>query len=98
MDETKPGLVRLGFQPEPKDRGTIGILMPCLAVLVLNVWTLFHVNIPLEGEATYLSWLRRVKIWVINLIVHDGVATLAFSQWRDAKRHVANMRKEDTYG
>lgn len=30
-----------------------------------------------EGESTHLFWLYQVKIWIITLVVPDGIATLA---------------------
>ncbi|KAF7531266.1 hypothetical protein G7054_g9032 [Neopestalotiopsis clavispora] len=90
-------LVYQGFHPDPNGRGTLGILFPCLGVLVLNAWALFHVNIP--GPTAKLnrprSWLHRIKIWFMTIIVPDGIATVAYSQWRNARR--ASRKIQETH-
>ena len=80
----------IGFTPESPDRGTFGILNPCLAVLFLNTWTVFHVNIPSERllRSRTRWWAHRLKIWIITIIVPDGISTVAFNQWREARRSI----------
>ena len=77
-----------GFVPESGGRGTFGILNPCLAVLFLNTWTVFHINIPSPYDSSRRRWAHRLKIWIITIIVPDGISTVAFSQWREARRSV----------
>ncbi|KAJ9604665.1 hypothetical protein H2200_010779 [Cladophialophora chaetospira] len=84
----------VGFTPESSDRGTFGILNPCLAVLFLNTWTVFHVNIPSERllRSRRRWWLHRLKIWIITIIVPDGISTVAFNQWREARRSIRTIQ------
>ena len=81
-----------GFVPESGGRGTFGILIPCLAVLFLNTWTVFHINIPSRFDSPRRRWAHRFKIWIITIIVPDGISTVAFSQWRQARQSVAEIR------
>lgn len=86
--EIVPGLVE-----EPNGRGTFSILWACLAVLLLNTWTVLHLNIPPPGQ----RWLRRCfhkcKWFIICAIVPDGMVVNAYAQWRAAKKSVRDMRR-----
>jgi hypothetical protein len=81
-----------GFVAESGGRGTFGILNPCLAVLFLNTWTVFHINIPSRDESLGRRWAHRVKIWIITIIVPDGISTVAFNQWRQARHSVKTIQ------
>ena len=82
-----------GFVPEPDGRGTFGILIPCLAVLFLNTWTVLHLNIPPAKDGLLRRFVHRFKMWLVCLIVPDAIATIAFKQWREARRSVPRMQK-----
>jgi len=57
INETEPSWV-----PEPKGRGTLGLVLPCLITLALCVWTTIHVNVNPEPTkrrmfAFKVAWL-----------------------------------------
>lgn len=81
-----------GLVQDPDGRGTLNIVWSCLAVLLLNTWTVLHLNI-----SPYRGWWRRclhkVKWWIVCLICPDGLAVSSFEQWRSARESVTRMRK-----
>lgn len=82
-----------GFVSEPDGRGTFSIVWSCLAVLVLNTWTVLHLNIPDPTWTDSRKLLHKGKWWIICTIVPDGVVVGAYNQWRCARSSVAEMKK-----
>lgn len=81
-----------GFVREPDGRGTFGILFSCLAVLLLNTWTVLHLNIP-PRTTPWRQYLHKVKWWAIAMICPDGLAVSACEQWRNARTSVKVLKK-----
>jgi len=82
----------VGFRPEPDGRGTLGILLACLAVLLLNTWTVFHPNIPPLGQRERRLWLHKFKCFASAVAAPDAIAAMACSQWRYARRATKELQ------
>lgn len=80
-----------GFVKGPDGRGTFDILWSCLAAVLLNTWTVLHLNIP-----PYDHWWRRfvhkAKWWIICMVCPDGLVVNSWEQWRNARRSVTTMK------
>jgi hypothetical protein len=81
-----------GFVQDPNGRGTFSILWSCLAVLLLNTWTVLHLNIP-PHQSPWRNYLHKVKWWIIALICPDGLAVSSCEQWRNARTSVKALKK-----
>ncbi|KAL2061799.1 hypothetical protein VTL71DRAFT_7177 [Oculimacula yallundae] len=81
-----------GFVREPDGRGTLNILLSCLTVLLLNTWTVLHLNIP-PHTSPWRNYLHKVKWWIVALICPDGLAVSSCEQWRNARRSVKALKK-----
>lgn len=79
---------------EPDGRGTWGILWPCIAVLILNTWTVLHLNIPPENRNSWRNLLHKIKWWIICAMVPDGVCVNAFAQWRASRKSATSFKKK----
>jgi hypothetical protein len=82
-----------GFVSDPNGRGTFSILLSCLAVLLLNTWTVLHLNIP-PHRSPWRNYLHKCKWWIIALICPDGLAVSSAEQWRNAKRSVKRLKSK----
>lgn len=69
---------------EPDGRGTWGILWPCIAVLILNTWTVLHLNVPPNNRNGWRNLMHKCKWWIICAVVPDGICVNAFAQWRSS--------------
>lgn len=81
-----------GFVQDPNGRGTLSILLSCLAVLLLNTWTVLHLNIP-PHNTPWRNYLHKVKWWIIALVCPDGLAVSSCEQWRNASKSVKALKK-----
>ena len=81
-----------GFVREPDGRGTLSILLSCLTVLLLNTWTVLHLNIP-PHSTPWRNYLHKVKWWIVAMICPDGLAVSSCEQWRNARRSVKALKK-----
>lgn len=80
------------FVEDPNGRGTLSILLSCLSVLMLNTWTVLHLNIP-PHSTPWRNYLHKAKWWIIALICPDGLAVSSCEQWRNARRSVRALKK-----
>ncbi len=64
----------------------MSILYSCLAVLLLNTWTVFHPNIPPKDQNKYRKWVHVFKVISSATVAPDAISTVAFSQWRCARK------------
>lgn len=66
------------FHPEPRLRGTIGLLLSCFLTLILCIWSSIHPNVP----GTSRRWYGRIGIktsWmVMALLAPEMVSTLFY--------------------
>lgn len=81
-----------GLVQDPDGRGTLSILWSCSAVLLLNTWTVLHLNIP-PHDGWWRRYLHKLKWWIICLICPDGLAVSSYEQWRNARRSVKSLEK-----
>lgn len=80
-----------GFVLDPNGRGTLGILFSCLSVLLLNTWTVLHLNIP-PHKSPWRNYLHKTKWWIVAMICPDGLAVSSCEQWRNARRSVKELK------
>ncbi|KAF8248679.1 hypothetical protein K440DRAFT_642097 [Wilcoxina mikolae CBS 423.85] len=73
--------------PQPKYRGSWGILWSCTLTLVLCVYNAIHLNVPAHDEGRYFNrfYLRAFKWTLVALIVPEAVLLFAGLQWYEAK-------------
>ena len=76
----------VGWQPEPKSRGTFNILSTCLITITLCVWTVVHMDLPEKGQDNGHGFIRRKSKWVlVGLLAPEIVVASAWDQRQDAK-------------
>jgi hypothetical protein len=64
----------VGWAPEPRGRGTIGLLWSCFATLFLGTWTAIHPNLPgLKQKKISIFW-RRIEYVVFCLVAPELTA------------------------
>ena len=90
--------MRYGFVPEPRGRGTCGILWTCLTTLFLCTWTVQHLNVGSLNESRWRKSLRKTKWMTITLIAPEYTTVLALHQYLQARRTVATMQSLPDYG
>jgi hypothetical protein len=72
------------WRPEPKGRGTMGILVPCLTTLSLCVWTAIHLNV--NPQQTRLRGLAFKLLWLfLGIFAPEYVLYCAFIQFMEAR-------------
>lgn len=71
------------FVPEPRGRGTVGLLVSCVLTIILCVWTAVHVNI-LANRTPWNSSVQKLKWVVIGLLTPEVILWAAFEQWCNA--------------
>ena len=71
-----------GWVSDPDTRGTFRLILSCLIILSLCVWSALHLNVPAPKESS-LKRLGRKTLWVImGVLAPEFVLFTAFSQWR----------------
>ncbi|KAI4287570.1 MAG: hypothetical protein L6R35_003175 [Caloplaca aegaea] len=83
----------VGFVHEPNGRGTLGIVWTCLTVIVLNTWTVLHVNIPPSRWRSWHMYLHKLKWALVTVLIPEGILAIAFTQWRHARNTIPKMRR-----
>jgi len=75
--------VEYGYVPEPKGRGTVGILWSCLTTFLLSVWTAMHPNI--TPNATLSDRVLHKFFWaIITVLFPELILLRSCSQWMEA--------------
>jgi len=72
------------FTPEPKGRGTWGLLFSCSVTFGFCVWTVVHPNVP-QGNSPWYRFCYRVALMVVSIIAPAGVMVCAFDEWHQAR-------------
>ncbi|KAI5812111.1 hypothetical protein BZA77DRAFT_270527, partial [Pyronema omphalodes] len=75
---------RFRFEPEPKGRGTVGILLSCTFTFLFCIWTVVHPNV-LPDSTLWTRSIYKAVSMVIAAINPEGVVISAYGQWRDAR-------------
>ena len=60
------------WRPEPKERGSFGVLSSCLTTIGLCVWTVVHLNIPEHGRSSRHVWMKALFL-VLGLFAPELV-------------------------
>jgi hypothetical protein len=74
----------VGWTPEPRGRGTIGLLWSCFATIFLCTWNAIHPNLPALNESKFRVVGRRIGYVIICLLAPEFVALLALENLADA--------------
>ncbi|KAK4108126.1 hypothetical protein N656DRAFT_453762 [Canariomyces notabilis] len=80
------------WRPEPRERGTFGILSTCIVTLGLCVWTAIHLNLPAHGDTMMKQQWCKVRLDVAGLPRSRNVAYTAFRQYTTAWRLQHKMK------
>lgn len=83
----------VGFVEEPTGRGTLNIVWTCLTVIVLNTWTILHLNIPPEEWRTWRIYLHKLRWAATAVFIPEGILAIAFTQWQHAHSTIPEMRQ-----
>ncbi|KAI4114677.1 MAG: hypothetical protein LQ345_004587 [Seirophora villosa] len=83
----------VGFVHEPNGRGTLEIVWTCLTVIVLNTWTVLHINIPPPQWNPWRMYLHKLKWAFVTVMIPEGILGIAFTQWRHARNTIPKMRR-----
>lgn len=71
--------------PEPRGRGTAGILFSCVITITLCVWTAIHIDI--IPNPTKRKLFARKMLWMfMSLLAPEVVLFCAFRQWLNARK------------
>jgi hypothetical protein len=79
----------VGWAPEPRGRGTIGLLWNCFVTIFLCTWSAIHPNLPGLNE-TKSSIISRRVYYVIGCLV-----TPEFSAWLAMDNLVSAMQTRE---
>jgi hypothetical protein len=87
--------------PEPKTRGSWGILSSCIVTISLCVWTAVHLNIPEHTKKRLEPWafwkspqLHRKVLWLLlGLLAREIVAYTAWGQRQQAEALMKDVNK-----
>jgi hypothetical protein len=65
---------------DPSGRGTWSLLSSCTITLGICVWTSIYLNLPSQGERSWVRWARKVKWLFIAILAPEIVVFIAFQQ------------------
>jgi hypothetical protein len=74
----------VGWTPEPRGRGTIGLLWSCFATIFLCTWNAIHPNLPALNESKFKIVGRRIRYILLCLLAPEWVASIAMNDLADA--------------
>lgn len=74
----------LGWQPQPRGRGTFQIILSCALTLGLCVWTAIHPDVR-SGKTSYERVRHKLWLAVLALFVPEIVVSLAWGEWRETR-------------
>ena len=70
--------------PEPKQRGTFGIISFCLSTLIICIWSTLHFNIPIRRYTATRRFLIQVSWMFIALLAPEFLLFLAITERSNA--------------
>ncbi|KAH0606079.1 uncharacterized protein H6S33_003740 [Morchella sextelata] len=76
-------LGKVAWHPEPKGRGTIGILISCTATYIFCIWTSIHPNIMPETTKTCRTFYKTV-LTSVSIVLPPGIMVCAMGELYDA--------------
>jgi hypothetical protein len=78
---------------DPSGRGTWSLLSSCTITLGICVWNSIHLNLPSQGERSWVRWARKIKWLFIAILVPEAVVYNAFQQWMVASDFLKKLKK-----
>lgn len=87
--------IELAWIPQPRGRGTWGLLFNCVFTIILCVWTAIHPDILPNGTGRHYL-LKKIEWMVYALIVPELIILRAYHQWSDARKILNIWRKKFT--
>jgi hypothetical protein len=75
---------KVSWTPEPKERGTLGILSTCLFTLIICIWTVVRDDVIVNGTP-FSRLLSKVQWMLCAFLAPESVILAAHEQWRQAK-------------
>jgi len=86
------------WQPEPRGRGTYGLVSSCVLTMVLCIWTAVHLNLPKQRKRDDKSnmtpqTVRKVGWLLMGLFAPELVVWTAFEQHREARAVYHSVKK-----
>jgi hypothetical protein len=74
----------VGWAPEPRGRGTIGLLWSCFATIFLCTWNAIHPNLPALNESKFRIVGRRIGYVLLCLLAPEYATFMAMNDLADA--------------
>jgi hypothetical protein len=74
----------VGWAPEPRGRGTIGLLWSCFATIFLCTWNAIHPNLPGLNESKFSIVRRRIGYVLLCLLAPEIIALVALKTLEEA--------------
>ncbi|KAI5843109.1 hypothetical protein DFP73DRAFT_96007 [Morchella snyderi] len=84
------------FRSEPVGRGTVGIILSCVATFLFCIWGTVHPNIIVGAKSHYRLFYKAI-LMLVAIVVPEGLILSAFFQYWQAK-HLHKMwlaKRED---
>jgi hypothetical protein len=78
----------VGWAPEPRGRGTVGLLWGCFATMFLCTWNAIHLNLPGLKDSKLRIILRRVGLFLLCLVAPEMFAIIALTHFLDVQRRI----------
>jgi hypothetical protein len=77
---------------DPSGRGTWSLLSSCTFTLGICVWNSIHLNLPSQGERSWVRWARKVKWLFIAILAPEFILVIAFQQWMIASDFLKKLK------
>jgi len=66
--------------PEPRQRGTFGIISFCLSTLIICIWSTLHFNVPTKHHSNTRRFFHQVFWMFITLLALEYLLFLAINE------------------
>ncbi|KAI5850544.1 hypothetical protein DFP73DRAFT_539860 [Morchella snyderi] len=84
---------KVSWTPEPKERGTWGILSTCIFTLIICIWTVIHDDVIVNGTP-FSRLLSKVQWMLYAFLAPESVIISAYKQWKQARDLHADFCKK----
>lgn len=72
----------VGWVGNPRQRGTLALLIECLTTIFACTWTVLHLNLPAPKDAAITRVLRRIKWMAITILFPEFIFAKAVCELR----------------